>query len=476
MLSIFDIFKTGIGPSSSHTVGPMWAGQRFLAELEGKGILSSISSIRVGLYGSLALTGIGHGTDKASLLGLAGYRPDTIDPDEADQIFENIKSNKKIKLAGKHEIAFDYDSQLILHNGETLPEHPNGMRIFASDANGIVVYYKSYLSIGGGFIVCADEFNSQKNKNNTDDSSEELEDVPYPFRNASELIAMCKENNMTIAELNITNELARHDGNMELVNQKIDGIWDVMRNCIERGLHMEGTLPVSGLKRRSASMYKTLTANPEAMLNDHFAIMDWVTLFAMSVNEENACGGRVVTAPTNGAAGVIPAILAYYTRFISRGSDKEKQQGVRELISTAAAIGAIIKMNASISGAEAGCQAEVGSACSMAAAALVAVQGGSIDQVENAAEIGLEHHLGMTCDPIAGLVQIPCIERNGMAAIKAITAARLAMRGDGNHAVSFDSCVETMYRTGLDLQAKYRETSLGGLAIYAKEHTTRIAS
>ena len=469
MLSIFDIFKTGIGPSSSHTVGPMWAGQRFLNELEEKGILPSISSIRVGLYGSLALTGVGHGTDKAALLGLAGHRPDTIDPDEADQIFEDIKVNKKIKLADKHEITFDYDNQLIFHNGETLPEHPNGMRIFASDANGIVVYYKSYLSVGGGFIVCADEFNAQKNNNNDSTIKEELEEVPFPFRNAAELIRMCKENNMSVAQLNIANELARHNGNMKLVNEKIDAIWDVMRNCIERGLRMEGSLPVSGLKRRSASMHATLTANPEAMLSDHFAIMDWVTLFAMSVNEENACGGRVVTAPTNGAAGVIPAILAYYTRFISRNN----QQGVREFIATAAAIGAIIKMNASISGAEAGCQAEVGSACSMAAAALVAVKGGSIDQVENAAEIGLEHHLGMTCDPIAGLVQIPCIERNGMAAIKAITAARLAMRGDGNHAVSLDSCVETMYRTGLDLQAKYRETSLGGLAIYAKEHYTK---
>ncbi len=471
MLSIFDIFKTGIGPSSSHTVGPMWAGQRFLDELKEKAILSNINSIRVSLYGSLALTGTGHGTDKATLLGLAGYRPDTIDPDEADQIFENIKTEKKITLAGEHEIAFDYDTQLTFHNGETLPEHPNGMRIFASDANGIVVYYKSYLSIGGGFIVCADAFNAQKNSNTDETASKPLEDVPYPFQNAAELIALCKENNLSIAELNIANELARHDGNMERVNQKIDDIWNVMRSCIERGLRMEGSLPVSGLKRRAASMHATLTSNPEAMLSDHFAIMDWVTLFAMSVNEENACGGRVVTAPTNGAAGVIPAVLAYYTRFISRNN----QKGIREFIATAAAIGAIIKMNASISGAEAGCQAEVGSACSMAAAALVAVKGGTIDQVENAAEIGLEHHLGMTCDPIAGLVQIPCIERNGMAAIKAITAARLAMRGDGNHAVSLDSCIETMYRTGLDLQAKYRETSLGGLAVYAKGHSTLAA-
>ena len=470
MLSIFDIFKIGIGPSSSHTVGPMWAGHRFLNELQEKGILNSITSIRVGLYGSLALTGIGHGTDKASLLGLAGYTPDTIDPDDADRAFEDIKSSKKIKLAGIHEIDFDYDNQLIFHHGETLPEHPNAMRIFAADKNGIVVYYKTYLSIGGGFIVCADEFNKPKNQG-SDNADNNNDEVPYPFKNAAELVSMCKKNNLTIAQLVIENEKARHSGDLKLVMQKIDGIWSVMSHCIERGLRMEGTLPMSGLKRRSADLHKHLIANPEAMLSDHFAIMDWVTLFAMSVNEENACGGRVVTAPTNGAAGVIPAILAYYSRFISRNN----QQGIRDFIATAAAIGAIIKMNATISGAEAGCQAEVGSACSMAAGALVAVQGGSIDQVENAAEIGMEHHLGMTCDPIAGLVQIPCIERNGMAAIKAITAARLAMRGDGNHAVSLDSCIETMYRTGLDLQAKYRETSQGGLALYAKEYSAKIA-
>ncbi|MET4694647.1 L-serine ammonia-lyase [Endozoicomonas lisbonensis] len=471
MLSIFDIFKIGIGPSSSHTVGPMWAGHRFLNELKEKGILGSIASVRVGLYGSLALTGVGHGTDKASLLGLAGYQPDTIDPDEADRAFEAIKSSKKIKLAGEHEISFDYDTQLIFHNGETLPEHPNAMRIFAADENGIVVYYKTYLSIGGGFIVCADEFNKPENSGSEDQSEAPDASIPYPFRNAAELIKLCKVNNLSIAELVIENEKARNNGDIAIVNEKIDAIWDVMRNCIDRGLRMEGKLPMSGIKRRAFDLHKTMTANPEAMLSDHFAIMDWVTLFAMSVNEENACGGRVVTAPTNGAAGVIPAVIAYYSRFISRNN----QEGIREFLATAAAIAAIIKMNATISGAEAGCQAEVGSACSMAAGALVAVQGGSIDQVENAAEIGMEHHLGMTCDPIAGLVQIPCIERNGMAAIKAITAARLAMRGDGNHAVSLDSCVETMYRTGLDLQAKYRETSQGGLAIYAKEHSSKIA-
>ncbi|MRI33459.1 L-serine ammonia-lyase [Endozoicomonas sp. OPT23] len=468
MLSIFDIFKIGIGPSSSHTVGPMWAGKRFLNELEEKGILNSISSVRVGLYGSLALTGIGHGTDKASLLGLAGYQPDTIDPDDADRIFEEIKSSKKIKLAGVHEIPFDYDTQLIFHNGESLPEHPNAMRIFASDENGIVVYYKTYFSIGGGFIVCADEYNASKSNATTNNDSAEgntESEIPFPFSSAAELVVLCKKHDMTIAELTIENEKARHNGDLNAVNEGIDAIWDVMRACIDRGTRMKGSLPMSGIKRRSADLHKTLTANPEAMLNDHFAIMDWVTLFAMAVNEENACGGRVVTAPTNGAAGVIPAIIAYYSRFLSRNN----QQGIRDFIATAASIGALIKMNASISGAEAGCQAEVGSACSMAAGALVAVQGGTVEQVENAAEIGMEHHLGMTCDPIAGLVQIPCIERNGMAAIKAITAARLAMRGNGEHAVSFDSCIETMYQTGLDLQAKYRETSQGGLAVFAAQ-------
>ena len=464
MLSIFDIFKIGIGPSSSHTVGPMWAGSRFLRELGDKDLLSKTFSVRVSLYGSLALTGVGHGTDKAALLGLAGYRPDTIDPDVADQAFKQIKSSQVLLLGGEREIAFDYATQLIFHNKEALPEHPNAMRLFALDQHGIILHDTTYFSIGGGFIVSADEFANSSSSDKQQEGPEEAS-IPYPFRNSDELIKLCKQEKLSIAELVIENEKVRCNGDIEAVHAKIDELWGVMRSCIDRGLKMEGQLPMSGIKRRSADLHRTLTANPEAMLSDHFAIMDWVTLFAMSANEENACGGRVVTAPTNGAAGVIPAVLAYYTRFVSRNNVK----GIRDFLATAAAIGAIIKMNATISGAEAGCQAEVGSACAMAAAALVAVQGGSPDQVENAAEIGMEHHLGMTCDPIAGLVQVPCIERNGMAAIKAITAARLALRGDGNHVVSLDSCIETMYRTGLDLQAKYRETSLGGLAIYAKQ-------
>ncbi|WOG25383.1 L-serine ammonia-lyase [Endozoicomonas sp. 8E] len=464
MLSIFDIFKIGIGPSSSHTVGPMWAGRRFLSELHTKKIIDKAATVKVKLYGSLALTGHGHGTDKAAMLGLTGFQPDTVDPDETDNIVEEIKQKKQIKLAGQHTVSFDYDTQMAFHNETCLPEHPNGMQILARDNDGIVIYENTYLSIGGGFIKTLEEFSQPEVPANSEEASDKIE-IPYPFRSAEQLLTLCRENNLSIAQLTMANELARHNDDVHSVHNKIDSIWAVMKACIDRGLSKEGHLPVSGVKRRAANMHKHLLANPEAMLSDHFAIMDWVTLFAMSVNEENACGGRVVTAPTNGAAGVIPAVLAYYTRFISRNNT----QGIRDFIATAAAIGSLIKMNASISGAEAGCQAEVGSACSMAAAALVAVQGGTIEQVENAAEIGMEHHLGMTCDPIAGLVQIPCIERNGMAAIKAITAARLAMRGDGTHAVSLDSCIETMYRTGLDLQAKYRETSLGGLAIYARE-------
>ena len=459
-LSIFDIFKIGIGPSSSHTVGPMWAGHRFLNDLREKGALDSIETVRVDLYGSLALTGKGHSTDKAAILGLAGYRPDDVDPDLADQAFDDIVNNGVMNLGGERSIAFDYDKHMVFHYAEEL-EHPNGMRIYASDKSGVTVYYKTYLSTGGGFIVCADEYNKPVQKG---ESQETVAFVPYPFKTAAELLNLCEKHDITIAELTLANEKALHNGDMEAVYAKVDGIWDVMRNCIDRGLRMEGELPVSRMQRRASAMHKQLMSNPEAMLKDHFAIMDWVTLFAMSVNEENACGGRVVTAPTNGAAGIIPAVLAYYTRFI----DGANQEGIRNFLATAAAIGMLYKMNATISGAEAGCQAEVGSACSMASGALAAVLGGNVHQVENAAEIGMEHNLGMTCDPIGGLVQVPCIERNGMASIKAITATRMAMRGDGNHEVSLDSCIETMYRTGLDLQSKYRETSTGGLAVFAK--------
>ncbi len=463
-LSIFDIFKIGIGPSSSHTVGPMWAGYRFLNDLMEQGLLESVASIRIGLYGSLALTGKGHSTDKATLLGLAGYRPDQIDPDAADRMFDEIVNQHVLRLAGYHEVAFDYQTQLVFHYQEEL-EHPNGMRIYALDSSGVVVNYKTYLSVGGGFIVCADEAHAPNKDEAALEAIPQEPVAPYPFKNAAELLVLCAQHKLTIAELVFANEKAMAGGDMESVNARVDAVWEVMQACIDRGLRMDGVLPVSNMKRRASAMYKTLMANPEAMLKDHFSIMDWVTLFAMAVNEENACGGRVVTAPTNGAAGIIPAVLAYYIRFVNSG---DSTQNIRDFLATAAAIGMLYKMNATISGAEAGCQAEVGSACSMAAGALAAMMGGSIHQVENAAEIGMEHNLGMTCDPIDGLVQVPCIERNGMAAVKAIIAARMALRGDGNHVVSLDSCIETMYRTGLDLQSKYRETSTGGLAVFAK--------
>lgn len=474
-LSVFDIFKVGIGPSSSHTVGPMWAGHRFLQELRDKGIFGSVASVRVGLYGSLALTGVGHGTDKACILGLAGFRPDQIDPDEADEVFERVKEKGVLNFAGERDIPFDYDTQMVFHMGESLPEHPNGMRIFASDADGIVVFYKTYLSIGGGFIKTADEMRDEARSNekkaeatgsggrtpaNTGPSKRIL---PYPFRYAKDLLAYYHKYNVSIQEIIYANEMVLHDCSKEEIDARLDAIWEVMEGCVNRGLNQTGEMPVSGIKRRAAEMHRALVMHPEAMLSDHFSIMDWVTLFAMAANEENACGGRVVTAPTNGAAGVIPAVISYYKRFVP-GSD---QQGIREFMLTAGAVGMLYKLNASISGAEVGCQGEVGVACSMAAAGLTRVMGGNMMQVENAAEIGMEHHLGMTCDPIGGLVQVPCIERNSMGAIKAITASRLALRGDGTHEVSLDAVIETMYRTGMDIQVKYKETSLGGLAIYA---------
>ncbi|CAH0990565.1 L-serine dehydratase 2 [Sinobacterium norvegicum] len=460
-LSVFDVFKTGIGPSSSHTVGPMWAGLRFGEELQGIGLLDNTDSIKIHLYGSLALTGVGHGTDKATLLGLSGFRPDSIDPDLADSIFDTAKSSGRLNLAGQRKIGFDYQQQVVFHQSEALPEHPNAMRLFALDSSGIIVHQQTYFSIGGGFIVTADKFNG-------DDSLDRHEQcaVPYPFGNAAELIAQCKQHKISIAELMYANELALHQCGKQEVDGRLDELWQTMHDCVERGMRQTGVMPVSGIKRRAADIYNKLLAHPEAMLRDHFAIMDWVTLFAMSVNEENACGGRVVTAPTNGAAGVIPAVISYYQRF----NHESSPQGIRNFLLTAAAIGALYKMNASISGAEVGCQGEVGVACSMAAAGLAAVSGGNIDQIENAAEIGMEHHLGMTCDPINGLVQVPCIERNSMGAIKSITASRIAMRGNGEHEVPLDSVIETMYRTGMDIQAKYKETSQGGLAIYANKN------
>ena len=456
-LSIFDIFKIGVGPSSSHTIGPMWAGRYFLDELINRNELEKVARIKVGLYGSLALTGFGHATDKAAILGIAGLAPDTMCPDFADEVFDRAKSEGKLRLNDVRDIDFNYESDMIFHFNEALPEHPNGIRFYAVDDNGIGLFEKSYLSTGGGFVVSVDDFHQGS-------SAEDTEiDAPWDFDNGDDILAICEAQQFSIAEMAYQNEEAISGLSRDEIHARIDHIWEVMKACIDRGMRMDGQLPVSGINRRAKDMMTSLTAHPEAMLSDHFAIMDWVTLFAMAVNEENACGGRVVTAPTNGAAGVIPAVLAYYTRFDKKSSD----QGVRDFLATAAVIGMLYKMNASISGAEVGCQGEVGVACSMASAGLAAVMGGTVLQVENAAEIGMEHHLGMTCDPVGGLVQVPCIERNSMAAIKTITAARLALRGNGYHEVSLDNVIETMYNTGLDIQAKYRETSQGGLALYA---------
>lgn len=460
-ISVFDVFKIGIGPSSSHTLGPMVAARQFIDELHNQDLFDSTEGVKISLYGSLALTGLGHATDKATLLGLAGYNPTTIDPDQADATFKQIKKNKILKLADTKPIPFDYDTQLLFHFEENLPQHPNGMRLYALDGNGIIILTKDYLSIGGGSIVEAEDYDCEE----VDVPTNTEQSVPHPFKTGHDLLIECHKEKKPVYDVIMANEKALHNGNTQLINEKLDAIWDVMQNCIDRGLKKTGELPVSGVKRRASEMYTSLLQHPEAMLTDHFVIMDWVTLYAMAVNEENACGGRVVTAPTNGGAGVLPAVLMYYLRFI-KGAN---QQGVRNFLLTAGAIGMLYKLNASISGAEVGCQGEVGVACSMSAAALTSVNGGTIEQVENAAEIAMEHHLGMTCDPIGGLVQIPCIERNGMASIKAITASRLALRGSGEHQVSLDSVIETMYRTGKDMQSKYRETSQGGLAIFARK-------
>ena len=461
MFSIFDILKINIGPSSSHTMGPMNAGLLFIKSIIKNKNLHKVEDIMIDLYGSLSLTGKGHCTDKAILLGLSGHQPDSLDPDNADNIFSIINTNQILNLPDNKTITFNPKTQIRFNDGVTLPEHPNGMKITAYDENNIILESQSYLSLGGGFIVKQEEFNTAKKNSDTKDK----QIVTYPFKNATEISKMCIKDNLTIAQLAMANENCLPNQDTTSINNKLDTLWNTMDQCITRGLHNEGFLPVSGIKRRAPELFNTLTKETTGEIaNDSFIVMDWVTLYAMAVNEENACGGRIVTAPTNGAAGVVPAVLKYFIKYIQDND----QQKIRDFLITAAIIGMLYKMNASISGAEAGCQAEVGTACSMAAAALTAVQGGTVSQVENAAEIGMEHHLGMTCDPIAGLVQIPCIERNGIGAIKAITASRLALRGNGNNTISLDSCIETMYRTGLDMQSKYRETSLGGLAIHAK--------
>ena len=445
-ISVFDIFKVGVGPSSSHTMGPMRAAGRFVADLESDGHLGGVGKVVVRLYGSLALTGRGHCTDVAVMLGLQGECPETLDTDSVDERLERIRGEGRLRLFQGPEIAFDTALDLLFLADQTLPRHPNGMRFTALGNDDVELLSETFYSVGGGFVVREDE---------DDSAAADERDVRWPFGSAAELISIAEENGCDIARIVIENELAwRPDVE---TRAGLMHIWSVMRECVQRGFRSDGVLPgVLKVPRRAPRLYRELCG--EGAAGD---FMDWVNAYALAVNEENAAGGRVVTAPTNGAAGIIPAVLLYFRRFVSGAND----EGILRFLLTAGAIGVLYKTNASISGAEMGCQGEVGVACSMAAGGLVAALGGSNLQVENAAEIGMEHNLGLTCDPIAGLVQIPCIERNAMGAVKAINAARMALRGDGRHKVHLDQVIETMRQTGRDMSLVYKETSKGGLAV-----------
>ncbi len=453
-VSVFDLFKIGIGPSSSHTVGPMRAAARFVQRwLADAGNLPRVARVHVELYGSLAMTGRGHGTDKAVLLGLEGHWPDRIDPDAIPAILQRIRDERRLRLGGTHAIAFDEAQDLVFNKRQKLPYHVNGMRYGAFDASGALLATRDYYSVGGGFVVNQDEAAEDRIVADTTP-------LPYAFHSGADLLAHCARAGKSIAQLMLANECVwRSEAE---VRAGLQNLWQAMQDCVTRGLRSDGILP-GGLKvpRRAPQMARELRERPEAALRDPLSILDWVNLYALAVNEENAAGGRVVTAPTNGAAGIIPAVLHYYDRCVPGAS----AQGVIDFLLTAGAIGILYKENASISGAEVGCQGEVGVACSMAAGGLAAAMGATPTQVENAAEIGMEHNLGLTCDPIGGLVQIPCIERNAMGAVKAINAVRMAMRGDGKHFVSLDKVIQTMRATGEDMKEKYKETSRGGLAV-----------
>ena len=452
-IGLFDLFRIGVGPSSSHTMGPMVAAGRFMDEAAAHDWRPD--RLRVDLFGSLALTGRGHATDTAVLLGLAGMKPETIDPDEAAELARSVRATCRLPLPDGRVIRFDPAADIVFRTQESLPAHPNGLRFTAWQPGGGDPLARDFYSVGGGFVVSAEQAAS-----GVKPSEPGARPVPYPFTNSVELLAKAAAAGLSIAALMRANEESQRTPS-EIV-AGIGRLWDAMRACVERGQHTEGELP-GGLRvrRRAPGLLRALQARAGDNLPDNLSGIDWVNLYALAVNEENAAGGRVVTAPTNGAAGIVPAVLHYYDRFVPGAT----RAGLEDFFLTAAAVGAIIKRNASISGAEVGCQGEVGSACAMAAAGLAAAMGGSNAQIENAAEIGLEHNLGLTCDPIAGLVQVPCIERNAIAAVKAINAARLALHGDGSHLVSLDQVVRTMRQTGMDMSRKYKETSLGGLAV-----------
>jgi len=462
-LSVFELFKIGIGPSSSHTMGPMVAAQYFLDEIkhgewprrEG----DVVDRIQVSLHGSLAFTGKGHATDRAILLGLTGAKPSTIVPDAVESIIAKVLKAREVKPPGHPAYQFDPDTDLVFDYDVMLPLHTNGMTFKAISKADELLLKKEYYSIGGGFVVDEAQLKTME-----DATSERADRVPYPFENANEMLKMAKESGLTIAQMKRANEETQMSAGA--LSDGLAEVWDTMKNCVKRGLCQHGELP-GGLrvKRRSAAIVDQLEAEWGINTNNPVAANEWLQVFAMAVNEENAAGGKVVTAPTNGAAGVIPAVMSYYLKYFPQTTVKQRE----DYLLTASAIGGIVKHNASISGAEVGCQGEVGSASAMAAAGLAAIMGGTPEQIENAAEIALEHHLGMTCDPIGGLVQVPCIERNGLGAIKAVSAASLALRGDGTHFVSLDACVKTMLETGKDMNTRYKETSQGGLAVNVVE-------
>jgi L-serine dehydratase len=451
-ISAFDLFKIGIGPSSSHTVGPMRAARLFAQSLQDTNLLTQTYSVKAELYGSLGATGKGHGSDIGVLLGLMGEAPDTVDVAAVPGKMMQLRESKTLTLLGMHAVPFVEKEHLLFYRREAMAEHPNGMKFSAFDAQGALLKEAKYLSVGGGFVVTAGAANTQV--------LSAVDKLPFLFKSGDELLALCNTHNLSIAQLMMRNECVwRSEAEVRAGLLKI---WQVMRDCVKRGCVNEGVLPGPfKVQRRAPKLYSDLNAKAERMLMDPLSVMDWVNVYAIAVNEENAAGGRVVTAPTNGAAGIIPAVMHYYDRFIPGAND----EGIVTFLLTAAAIGILYKLNASISGAEVGCQGEVGVACSMAAGALAAVMGGTPEQVENAAEIGMEHNLGLTCDPIGGLVQVPCIERNAMGAIKALNAARMAMQGDGTHIVSLDKVIKTMRETGADMKTKYKETARGGLAV-----------
>jgi L-serine dehydratase len=466
--SLFDLYKVGIGPSSSHTMGPMRAARTFLLALRDRGFLENTAEVRVDLYGSLALTGTGHGTDRAVMLGLLGEEASTLDPDTVDARLETVRASAQLPLLGWHPVTFRQQQHIIFHRDQMTPpgahtQHPNGVRFTACDDDGATLFSGTYFSVGGGFIV---EDGTDVNAAPAASSTP----LPYPFRSAAELLEMAQREGLRFDQVMLRNECARRGNTAEAageVHKDILQLWQVMQDCVARGLATEGILPGGlNVRRRAPRLAERLRQQVAAgKASDPLAPLDWVTIYAMAVNEENAAGGRVVTAPTNGAAGVVPAVAHYYRHYVPDADEA----GMLRYFLTSAAIGILYKENASISGAEVGCQGEVGSAAAMAAAGLAAFLGGSVAQVENAAEIAMEHHLGMTCDPIGGLVQIPCIERNAMGAVKAINAASLALSGDGSHRVSLDDAIATMRQTGLDMHSKYKETSQGGLAVHVTE-------